>query len=547
MTKNLHLFLSSLLLIFVLIGSASAEVNYYPKELIKSIETLNQNFNKKNLQNTYNIFISHKGIKDSTITYTLVDIALKHKNSLTNEEIDIITKFNIDDKKTIKLLLNNNYLNRLSLVPNYISKLSIYAIMKYTSYIFLILIFLSLFIKNRFIFFHAHNEKSTILSILQISLFLFIALLTGAFFPYYISLFIGVASIILLIPEKSINCIILFIVISAAVIFNSIDYQIERNFNNETMYSLINNPVSAEYLDSKINKNPENFNLRVLKSIKYPTLSAGIFNSPPIKMSKIEQTNLATYYLMNKNFKKFKQLISKDLFEDPITMINLSSYYSNTFQYKELEEINKRLYYHKFFYKISETYQHHTDKNIFLPYAGVKKNIFSETLSINKQKSFISGFILFIFFILAIYISKLKEIFKCNSCGEIYCAHCDDGFVFDQVCAACRNIIHKKSNAEAAILVKKTILMENNKERAAVYSRILSAILPGAGQIYMNHPIIGSIMAFFVSFIIFLSIFRFEPFIGVESYGLHLVFVPLYIIFVSLFIVIYLINMFSRK
>jgi hypothetical protein len=172
---------------------------------------------------------------------------------------------------------------------------------------------------------------------------------------------------------------------------------------------------------------------------------------------------------------------------------------------------------------------------------------FDENMQFDMQNMILDIIIIMLFFILSFYISKNKELFRCSSCGNVFCATCDDGFEEDQVCATCRNIIHRKGRAEASILVKKTILMENYKQNLKVFSRILSAIIPGAGQVLINHPIKGMLMTLLFSIVLFMVIFRMEPFIGPTSYAIHIVFIPIYLFILLVFIIIYLINIFGRK
>jgi TM2 domain-containing membrane protein YozV len=379
-------------------------------------------------------------------------------------------------------------------------------------------------------------------------LFLLIPIAGISFYPDKAILFIAINATILLLPEKNNNKLILFIAIVVAIIINNVNFNVKLNKNINDYYSIINNPVSLEYLNYKIEQDPENYDLKVVRNIKYPKSSINLKGVPKNKFSDVGIVNLSIYYLMNKKFDKFKHLLKNNtLLKNPIILLNLSSYFTITFQYKELEDINLRLYNYEFYYKLAETYQHNTKNSLFIPYSGSKANIFLEKLNYNVQNIIIFLLILISVFVFIVYLSKLRELFKCDSCGNVFCAQCDDGYDSDQICATCRNIIFRKGNAEASILVKKTILMENYKQHLKIFSRILSAIIPGAGQIFINNPIKGIIMTTFFSIVLFILIFRFEPFIGPENYALNLIFTPLYIIIFGVFALIYILNIFRRK
>lgn len=548
---NKRLLLATFLCIFVIILSVMpvyASSNFYPKELQSAIKKLNTNFNNENISKTYDIFLRNKGIKDSTIAYTLVDLALKNPDSVDFDTIDLIVQFNIDDEQKIRTIMSGNYIGGISLIPEYISELSIYAFIKYTSYFFVGLLFIYLLLKNRFMFFHTHNKNATILRIFIISAFLFISLGMGAFFPHLLIVAVGGGATLLLIAEKNTNKTILFTAILVAAVLNSISYKNGDIPEAIDTKNIIYAPVSLEYLKELNERFPENTHYKVIRAIKYPKSISTTLSHPKTRISKEEQINWSLYYLMNKKFKSFKKLLTfKDVLDDPTILLALSSYYTNTFQYKKLDDLGKRLYNNPFYYRISEKYYQLTKSTLFFPYAIASDLSIQEKLNFDTNNAMASSIILIIIFLIAFTISSKTELFKCESCGEIFCVKCDDGYSSDFVCAACRNIIHRKSNAEAAILVKKTILMENNKDRLLNISRILSAILPGSGQIYLGNPIKGILITLIFSILVFLALFRFEPFIGFENYGLHLVFGPIYIVLAVVFVIVYLFNMFGRK
>jgi hypothetical protein len=541
-------FILTFIFIILFTSNLFAEVNYYPPKLIDSISTFKKDFNKKNLENVYKDFVDFKGIKDSKIAFTLVDIALNNKNKLNDDIIQLITKFDVDNEKVIRNLLTNNYLNKFTLIPKYINDFSIYVFLKYLTSIFVTILLIALFIKNKFIFFHIHKENAKWLKSLYFLAFLFVPILGFAFFPSYYLIFIAIAAVILLLPEKNNNRMILFAAILIALMIHSVSCDVSKNNNSVDYYSIINNPVSLNYLNYKIKQNPDDYDLKVIKKIKFPNSKVKMSNVPISKFSELGRINLSIYYLMNKKFDKFKKLIKNNaLLENPIMLLNLSSYFTITFQYKELEEINKRLYKHDFYYKLAENYQHNMKKSLFIPYSDTKIYAFSEVLGFNMQSAIISILLLTVSFALVIYVSKSKELFKCNSCGNVFCAQCDDGYDYDHICATCRNIIFRKGNAEASILVKKTILMENYKNNLKVLSRVLSTFLPGSGQIYTNHPVKGIFMSILFSIVLFIVIFRFEPFVNPESYALDMVFIPFYAVILGIFVLFYLINILGRK
>ena len=63
----------------------------------------------------------------------------------------------------------------------------------------------------------------------------------------------------------------------------------------------------------------------------------------------------------------------------------------------------------------------------------------------------------------------------------------------------------------------------------------------------IGYPVIYTIFMSFQKFTLETLVSKQPQFIGFENYGLHLVFGPIYVVLAVMFIILYLINMFSRK
>ncbi|KAA0257411.1 hypothetical protein FHQ18_10210 [Deferribacter autotrophicus] len=81
----------------------------YSNDLTKAIVKLNTDFSKENLTNLKSLFIKEKGIYDKLLAYTLVDLALKNKNSISPDVINVIISFYPQDKKIITKILEQKF------------------------------------------------------------------------------------------------------------------------------------------------------------------------------------------------------------------------------------------------------------------------------------------------------------------------------------------------------------------------------------------------------------------------------------------------------
>jgi hypothetical protein len=374
-----------------------------------------------------------------------------------------------------------------------------------------------------------------------VSLFIVLTLIAGVIFWKYMFVIFGLSAILLTVPEKHINKLVLFLFLFIAIIINTTDYRSPKLKDN-FLYNLVNNPVSENFLVKIVDKDSS---YDIIKKIKYPENDEGQFSYIPKSIE--DKINLSIYYLMKKNFDKFKETLPSEYINDPLVLLSLSSYYFNTFQYSEMEKINKQLYEYPFLYKISEDYHQFTNKALFLQYSDEIEISLNDGSIIFDSRIFIIAILTIVIFVIAFLISRKYEFFKCTSCGDFFCISCDDGFEHNQVCDACKNIYNVKHSAEASILVKKRITIENYQYNLKRFSKFLSTLLPGAGHIYLNKPIFGSFLTLFFSFIIFMAVFRFEPFMVYENLAVHIIFFPVYLFIIGVFLIFYLISIFYRK
>jgi len=533
-----------MLLFFYTYGKVYAS-EFYPKSLLSELEKVNQSPNEENLDKLYQEFIKYKGLDDDTIAYSIVEALLNNPKEITEKTIQIAQKFSPKNKDKIVTILSDSIILKIINSHIFFNKFAVYTFLKYTSSIFILLVFLYLLIKNYFIFFHSHSLNMKAIGFAKLTIFLLMAVFISIVFNNYLFVIIGGFAIFLLIPENTPFKIIVILFLSASSILNSIDYNKNKMQKNEYL-DIINKPVSIDYIKKSLEERNTPF-MKIIATIKYPEIFEKSNFIPFAPKNKFKAANYAIYLLITEQVDGFNSLAERfNLTKDPMIMINVASFYSKKFNFEKYEEIIKNLYtFYPEYHKLLQNLQLNLNKYIFLPY-NIEESREKDTLTLN----YISVLIFFILLVIGIIINGFFynfRYFKCVQCGKSFCIKCDDGYLHGNTCEKCRIFSHKIAKADAASLVMQQFQIEKYKRTTKLRNLILKLIAPGADRIFISQPTTGLILTILHSILIFILVFQTAPFISPSNIGFQFAINYLYYLYICLFLPIYIANIVIKR
>ncbi|BAI80821.1 hypothetical protein DEFDS_1360 [Deferribacter desulfuricans SSM1] len=528
------LFLLSISFLIFFTASTSIFANTYSNDIIFSINKLKSDFSYNNLIAIRKQFLSEKGIYDKELAYTLVDIALKNKEKVNDQIIEVITKFYPQDEKIIKNLLQNNFVS-FELLRNYLDKYVLYTFWYYISFFFLCLTFIYLMIKHYKLFLHHHDNELKYKGLLKIIIFItaFISLIV--FLPNYffqITLFF----IILLLSFEKINFKITTTIIVFTLSLTSI-VNIKKLPNNNTYnYDLAAKPIS--YL--------QNIGANDSLIFKIKADQKTDINNIKTK-SQFDKINEAILYLKYNELNKAKTIIDKNnLLTNPAIIYNLAIYYSNNFNFEPYENLIDTLTNYPDYYKYYQELQVLKVPSSFLPYFKFIKTkpLYNFSINFNMLLYLIAALLLGL--ILSFVISKFHY-FTCQSCGKTFCSKCDEGYLYDNICDKCRNINSFERSIDAVDLVTHQAIIENYQLKKERLHFLLKVFLPGSANLIKGNIIMYFIMTFLFSIILYILTFKYELIASANNIGYQYTFKYIYLFLILLFLVFYLFNILRKK
>lgn len=228
-------------------------------------------------------------------------------------------------------------------------------------------------------------------------------------------------------------------------------------------------------------------------------------------------------YLMKGDYKKFDEISKKyHLMDNPVVVMNLTSYFAKTYQYQNYESFLNVLYQnYPSLYQIFQNYQSVNKEQTFYPYFPETKE-FTLWFEMNYLKLLISFCVLLVFLGVSYKISAFKP-FQCGSCGENFCIKCNDGYLYENICENCRSLKKKISQANASILLKKSIQSDRFAYKKSVMNVLLSIFLPGSNFFTTNRIIIGLFVTLTFSIFLVFILFNWSLFVHPDNLGFHLV------------------------
>lgn len=89
---------------------------------------------------------------------------------------------------------------------------------------------------------------------------------------------------------------------------------------------------------------------------------------------------------------------------------------------------------------------------------------------------------------------------RCRRCGSIYCSKCSRMVTWRDMCSSCYRSLIRMDQMYSRERVANLLLMYEDRARRRMIARLLSSIIPGAGQVYSGRVIEGFLLSWFFIF-----------------------------------------------
>ncbi len=109
-----------------------------------------------------------------------------------------------------------------------------------------------------------------------------------------------------------------------------------------------------------------------------------------------------------------------------------------------------------------------------------------------------AGFLLvalFVSFVLSRWRGKRMFTMRCQKCGTPFCKHCHLGVVAAGLCTQCYHLFVVRDGVSGPARNQKLLEVQKEDERRERIFRALSLLSPGAGHLYAQKPILGTLLA----------------------------------------------------
>lgn len=531
------------LFVFFSCGNLLSSTSIYPQDLTDCIREVNKKPNTSNVTDCYNIFLKYKGISDRTVAYAFAESFLEHNSSPDRTALSIMKKISPEDSEKIGAIFEKSRLKRLYNIFYFFDSHSVYKILKFSSVIFLVILFLYLFIKNHYIFVHSHSYNHLVFNYLKSGIFFFIVIFLGLYLKGYQELIFGCGIAILLTPENRFNGVFVSVILFLLVFFSAVVPYYSKN-TDFYLHRISVNPVSKEYMTQNMTSKDAKI-LNLIKNIKYPSEDDNISGS---FSGYNEAVNTGILYLIQGDYAKFEQLSKKYNFMDnPVVVMNLTSYFAKTYQYQNYESFLAVLYgSYPMLYQVFQDYQDLNKTQTFYPYFPEVRQ-FRFWFEINQLKLIISFIVLSLFLGISYRMSAFKP-FQCGSCGENFCIKCNDGYLYQNVCENCRSLKKKISQANAAILLKKSIQIDRFAYKKGLTTVFLAIFLPGSNFITLGNLVAGIFVTLVFSVFLALMVLNWSFLSGPDNLGFRLLTDTPGYAYAIFSLVVYILNIvFGRK
>lgn len=209
--------------------------------------------------------------------------------------------------------------------------------------------------------------------------------------------------------------------------------------------------------------------------------------------------NLSRAYLLEYMFEESNEYFNKAKELDAKSVDYYSKIYSKNMNRMVIDEtINLRVFWEK-------TFEPNEDKKLFSSYLWDR---------FFRGIPFIywySVFFIFLVFVCLLFINHHELGFSvgCEYCGSAVCGKCRRLVYEDNLCKKCAGIFKGKGDHNITTREKgeKVVQIEQFQKRHIIMGKILSILLPGAGHLWVDYPLKGSVMLFLFFFLLLKLIF----------------------------------------
>lgn len=238
-----------------------------------------------------------------------------------------------------------------------------------------------------------------------------------------------------------------------------------------------------------------------------------------IKQDARIYNNIANCYVGLGDLEVAKELYKKALEIKPLvsTYYNLSQVYRETFDFDNGEryfisaqqlDINSVLYFRKIFGRDPNRFviDEKLSQSEIWQYAFKRSTGYPYGLSIIPSILLvpISAIMMLIFFVLD---KRLKNrAYRCNRCGTIMCNKCEKHILWGHMCLQCYRSLVKLEELDAKERIARILAVYEYRKKKRERIKLLSLLLPGAGQIYAGYSLYGLIFMWPFLFLLFIPL-----------------------------------------
>ncbi|GAB4407995.1 MAG: hypothetical protein OHK0032_03370 [Thermodesulfovibrionales bacterium] len=131
---------------------------------------------------------------------------------------------------------------------------------------------------------------------------------------------------------------------------------------------------------------------------------------------------------------------------------------------------------------------------------------------------------------------------KCKRCGAIFCSKCSRAITWGEMCPDCFRSFIKMEGLEPKERIAKLLSVYQSQVKRRKTARLLSCVIPGAGQVYSGRMLSGLLFLWVFLFSITLLVMNQFPFTGLSSFS-HDWLVPFIVILMALTYMLSIVHM----
>ena len=116
----------------------------------------------------------------------------------------------------------------------------------------------------------------------------------------------------------------------------------------------------------------------------------------------------------------------------------------------------------------------------------------------------ISLFMMMLFYMLN---NRFKnKAYRCKKCGTILCSECEKHILWGRMCLQCYRSLVKLDELDAKKRIARVLIVYDYQKRRRDIIKVISLLIPGAGQIYAGNVLSGLLFLWPFLFLLFILI-----------------------------------------